>query len=314
MKKFIVLIIGFCFSIFAQNIILEEPIMLLAEGEEQYLMPRISLDGKFVAFGGDNHKGVYLVDFDGVNMKKISNEYAAGWNIKWSPNSEGLVVRENIFTHGDKDRFSLLVYYDKAGNKKILTEALPEVEVPFWNLDGNFVLYLSKYQSSNGNTEFEVESSETFFNKERNYSYLVFNDDEILLSSNLWVPFQKIIGYNFEGKFINVELSPQKNKVAIEVAGKGLYIFDSVTEQMYSFGEGEAPCWINDDLLVYMKTDDDGSKILSSEIYIRKFDGSRVQNITLDFPYPAFYPSASRDGKIVFNSEAGKIYKLKLKI
>lgn len=300
-KIFLLVIVIFIVS-FAQSISIVEPITLLAEGNEQYLMPRISPDGNFVAFGGENHQGIYLIDYKGLNKTKISNELAAGWNIQWSPKSNELATRENYYNAEIKSKLSAVVLYDINGNKYSLTEKVNDISMPAWNFDGSKVYYISAIGLVT-NSKISESTTDEFF----------FIDNNKFISSKNFSCMPEL-NSNIKGTILTAVWSPNKSKLAIEVAGFGLLIWDCNTSKLYDFGEGEAPSWINNEYLTYMLTRDDGYRILSSEIYIRKYDGSDIQNLTVDFDEPAYYPSSSLDGRIVFNSESGKIYKIKIEI
>jgi Tol biopolymer transport system component len=83
---------------------------------------------------------------------------------------------------------------------------------------------------------------------------------------------------------------------------------------VFDFGLGEYPSWINNEQLIFMVAKDDGYKIQNADIYCYNYDGKFLADVTYSFDQPALYPWASRDGKIVFQSPDGKIYKMQIEI
>jgi len=61
-----------------------------------------------------------------------------------------------------------------------------------------------------------------------------------------------------------------------------------------------------------MITEDDGYRLLNSDIVVSKFDGTESGIVTNDFDTPAKYPSATQDGTILFTGTDNKIYIMKV--
>jgi hypothetical protein len=77
---------------------------------------------------------------------------------------------------------------------------------------------------------------------------------------------------------------------------------------------GEYPSWINNEQLVLISVTNDGHEIKDSDIYCYNYDGKFLADLTYGFDQPALYPWASGDGKIVFQTPDGKIYKMQISI
>ena len=50
---------------FSQQVKIIEPINILASGSEEYQIPKISHNGKIVAFGGADNNGIFITDYFG---------------------------------------------------------------------------------------------------------------------------------------------------------------------------------------------------------------------------------------------------------
>lgn len=284
----------------SQQVKIIEPINLLAAGAEEYNMPKISPDGKMVAFGGMNNNGIFITDYFRGEVKQLTNRSSAGWNFKWSPNSDAIVTRVNLWGDDFKTKKSAVMLFDLKGNEQNLSGTLDEVGMPFWSASGNSVWW--------------EEGTANF----RSYALKITEDERVKVSNNnniieiqSGVPS---ITKPVDGEYLFVEWTPDNTKAAVSVVGKGIFVYDASTEKVYDFGIGEYPSWINNEQLIFMVVSDDGHEIKDSDIYCYNFDGKFLADLTYDFEKPALYPWASRDGKIVFQSLDGKIYKMQIEL
>lgn len=285
---------------FSQQVKIIEPITLLASGFEEYNMPKISPDGKKVAFGGLGNNGIFITDYFGGEIKQLTYYAAAGWNVKWSANSEAITTRVNFWADDFKTKKSAVMMFDLQGKEQNLSGSLDEVGMPFWSLDGNSVWW-----------EEGISNFKSFTLKiGGDQSFKVSNSRNIIEVENGIPTILKPV----EGEYLFVEWTPDNTKAAISVAGKGIFVYDTKTEATYDFGMGEYPSWINNEHLIFMVVKDDGHEIKDSEIYCYKYDGKFLADLTYGFDKPALYPWVSRDGKIVFQSPDGKIYKMQIDI
>lgn len=294
---FLILVVSV--QIYSQQVQIIEQINLLAAGSEEYNMPKISPDGKKVAFGGQNNAGIFLVDYFGGNVKQLTNYAAAGWNMKWSGNSDAIVSRVNLWAQDFKTKKSAVMLFDLEGKEQNLSGTLDEVGMPFWSVDGNSIWW-----------EEGVSNFKSYTLKIGEQSFKVNNNKNIVEVVNGTPAVLKPV----DGEYLFVEWTPDNSKAAISVAGKGVFIYDTKTKTTYDFGIGEYPSWINNDQLIFMVVKDDGHEIKDSDIYCYNYDGKFLADLTYGFDQPALYPWVSRDGKIVFQSPDGKIYKMQIQI
>lgn len=293
-------LIGSTIQTHSQQVKIIEPINLLAASAEEYNMPKISPDGKIVAFGGMNNNGIFITDYFSSEVNQLTNRSTAGWNFKWSPNSDAIVTRVNLWGDDFKTKKSAVMLFDLKGNEQNLSGTLDEVGMPFWSISGNSVWW--------------EEGTANF----RSYALKITEDERVKVSNNNnIIEIQggaPSITKPVDGEYLFVEWTPDNTKAAISVVGKGVFVYDAATGKVYDFGIGEYPSWINNEQLIFMVVSDDGHEIKDSDIYCYNFDGKFLADLTYDFDKPAFYPWASRDGKIVFQSLDGKIYKMQIDI
>lgn len=294
---FLILVVSV--QIYSQQVQIIEQINLLVAGSEEYNMPKISPDGKKIAFGGQNNAGIFLVDYFGGNVKQLTNYAAAGWNMKWSGNSDAIVSRVNLWAQDFKTKKSAVMIFDLEGKEQNLSGTLDEVGMPFWSVDGNSIWW-----------EEGVSNFKSYTLKIGEQSFKVNNNKNIVEVVDGTPAVLKPV----EGEYLFVEWTPDNGKAAISVAGKGIFVYDTKTKTTYDFGIGEYPSWINNEQLIFMVVNDDGHEIKDSEIYCYNFNGKFLADLTYGFDQPALYPWASRDGKVVFKSTDGKIYKMQIQI
>jgi len=286
-------------QVYPQQVTIIETISLLASGPEAYQMPKISPDGKKVAFGGLDNNGIFLTDYFGGEIKQLTYYTAAGWNMKWSRNSDAIITRANFWANDNKTKKSAIMLFDLDGKEQNLSGALDEVGLPFWSLDGNSVWW------EEGTSNFKSFALKIGAES----SAKVNNNTNIIEIENGKTSILKPV----EGEYLFVEWTPDNTRAAISVAGKGIFVIDTKTGTTYDFGMGEYPSWINNEKLVFMVVKNDGNEIKDSDIYCYNYDGKFLADITYGFDKPALYPWASGDGKIVFQTPDGRIYKMQIR-
>jgi WD40 repeat protein len=293
MKKILISVFLFTSLLYAQ--IIEEPAQLLAESAEGFSMPKISPDGKMAAFGDLSHNGIFIVNYDGTGLKRISEESAAGWNLQWSPNSDYIASRINRWN--GKERLTAVFLFDLNGGEENLSGLRNEISMPAFSEKGGKVVWENEESVMESFQIFSADEDRIFFNT----SNKIIKEDEVQLLEG-------------SGEFLFVSWSPDYSRAAVSSAGSGVVIIDFENGTTIDLGTGESPCWLDNNHLVVMEVKDDGQRILSSDILLFNYEGRLISNLTNDFEEPAFYPSGNREGKILFSSESGKIYKMKVRL
>jgi Tol biopolymer transport system component len=94
---------------------------------------------------------------------------------------------------------------------------------------------------------------------------------------------------------------------------RGAFVCDLTGNVKAMLGRRSAPEWTRDGAwIVFMDDRDDGHRILSSDLYALRPDGSEVTRLTDDDSVIEMYPHCSpSDNLIVFNSLEGNVYLLR---
>ena len=126
---------------------------------------------------------------------------------------------------------------------------------------------------------------------------------------------QNIINPLGKGNYIWVSVSPDGTKILFTKTGKGTFICNSKGEDIINLGRLHAAKWSKDGKwIIGMNDFDNGHKYTNSQIIMISPDGKNRQILDLKNIKIALYPDLSSDNSnVVFNTETGKIYILKLK-
>ena len=108
-------------------------------------------------------------------------------------------------------------------------------------------------------------------------------------------------------------ISPDGKKVVYYLATVGAYVCNLDGSNPVYLGAIRAPQWYNNNIVVGMNDQDNGSYVTSSSLIAVSADGTTMQQIT-DAASMAMYPTASSQaGKISYVTPAGELYIINLK-
>lgn len=290
--------------VMAQNIVITDSINLWFEFETPLTIPKLSPDGKFIAFSEDNLRDVYLSSTDSIVFERSIKAKSAGWQFRWSPDSKFLVTTGKPIDYTSPYDETYLYHLKINGELDTLFTAIDEMSFPFINKTGDKIYFqidskITKHVSlkeSNDETPFALFSNEKLFIGGIDAEKVNF----------IPVTINKVILF--------LEWSPDFTKLAVHYAGQGIVVYDLSTKMSYQFPRSEYPSWLNNEYLIFMKVLDDGLKFIDADAYCAKFDNTTFNNLTESFAGMVFYPWASSVGTIVFVDQLGKIYKMKIKV
>ena len=145
---------------------------------------------------------------------------------------------------------------------------------------------------------------------EHEYVLAVEDDDLIIYDGKI----RKVLNPNGKNIYLWQSLSPDETKIVYVAINNGCHAFVCNTDGTNLIDLGHyigAPTWLNDNWIIGQQDEDDGHQMTASRLVAIHPDGSGFQ--TLATPEQAFpiNPSASRNGKVVFENE-GKIYLMNL--
>lgn len=306
MKKifFIVLLI-FPISLHAQY---NYKMIIQGSPDEPLLNPITSPDGKKIAYSHSSYVGLYVFDLQTSTTVKISDEAGAGFGFQWSSDSKSILAR--VAKYENQKRYNAVkIFNSESLLSNQLTDYLTLMPyLPLW-ADGDSKIYLRKMDND------EMLSSGIDKNNFINNEILVFEKNNKIVVKNLSNNSEQAFEPIKESQYINVSTSPDGAKIIFEVVGGNMFTMNIDGSNLTDLGKGYRPKWSSDSKkIVYMISEDDGHKIISSDLYIINTDGTEKINLTNTSDIIEMNPCFAPDSKsIVFDVvNDGSIYLMSL--
>lgn len=313
MQKLILLLICIGLAISASDglKVVSEPVKFVGGDGSYFMHPVWAPDGSRIAFTGSNYQGLWVINPEGSGVRQITDEPAAGYGFEWSSDSRAIVSR--VAKYKEKYRYNAIKVFDlEKDTARPLTDYRTLMPgLPHWaDADEKVYMYgrgkLEIFGSGKKATPLQKRSA----NKQ---IYFLKNDHIAVgnITTKEYNVFEPIKGR----RYINMVVSPDASRIAFEIIGGNLYVMNIDGTELIDLGEGHRPQWAPDSRhLVYMITQDDGHKYLSSEIYSIKIDGTEKVKLTSTDNKLEMNPSWSPDGKkIAFDVMGeGAIYLIEL--
>ncbi len=263
-----------------------------------YYFPVLNFDGSKVLLTQENYKGLFLYDVLSKNLKVISEEIGSGYNPIFSEDGSKVFYKQDIYD-GMK-RFSSLVEYNVYTNEK--NTLINKERFMTFRADPKSKTLLVK--TENKVNSFNL-SDLNLVESKAGALFALPSDESIVLVSNDEQTEYKPFG---NGNYIWVSLS-NDNKLLYQYAGKGTFVTDLNTTEVYEIGKANAPVFSPDGrYVIYMNDKDDGHKVFASDILVSTFDGKSTFNLTSSIEEIEMYPAVSGNGKyIAYCTEDGRI-------
>jgi Tol biopolymer transport system component len=284
----------------------------MTAGNYRLFHPTWSPDGKFFAITGENYQGIWIMDFNGIIFQQLSNEERIGYRFIWSDDSREIAGR--LIKSTPHQRLKAIKVFDiQTGLSRLVTDYRVGIGLPAWIENDHKICFMD-------NEKLRI------VNAERNSKLFASNTaktvpDVILLESNgrfLLFTGQKevqTIVVNPESRLLNAQLSPNKQKIAFEMATGRIYVMNPDGTEMVDLGPGSYPKWAPDgENIVYFISHDDGERIIESDLFITDIQGEQKYQLTQTDDRIEMHPHWSPDGnKIIFDEyETGIIYLIEL--
>lgn len=249
--------------------------------ENSYTAPIWSPDGKSILVTEVGYKGLYLINVDDHEIRKLNDIQGAGYNAVWSPDSKHVYFR----------------------NKKENPDYSSKLEVNSIDvISGNISVH----------PEINPNGLQSYFMAKDNISPIVYTNTKTLLieaqtfdKSKTWVITKD------PGQYYQAILSPDRTKVVLHNGGEMFVYSIDGSGLISSLGRGIACSWTSDsENILYFLGEDDGHQSTGSELYLCSSDGLYKWKLTDTSDVFEMFPSLSPDNKIIVYSDdkSGKVF------
>jgi Tol biopolymer transport system component len=270
---------------------------------------RISPTGDRISFTGKGFNKLYIADVEGRHVQELCSHDAVGWGHQWSPDGKFIAVRANQ-NEAPTKRVRLELLDVENGTEIAVTDFLPSrsrLSLPSWK-DTNLLAYSSRSGLELKKIEWK-DSALTLTNIPRQDVALArWSTDALEIIEGAKV--QRVRPFRQARQVLNAVWTSDRRFSAVEFSGRpSLYVVsaDGKTTTLID-AKGESPCWLDDHTIVYMVTEDDGYRILSGNIWVSDREGKVKKNLTEGLGEVALFPSAAKNGTVVFTTESGAVY------
>ena len=278
MRKTILLIAIALVSVIAQAQVLEivSTRKVAAPDLQEGKVVGISPKGDYLLLTSMDNKGLVRYDLSTQATAIITEAEGAGWNVKISQDGSKITYRQR---HDNNP----LIRYD------IMQHNMT---------DGKAVV---RAQAQRGTAQLvAADANSTVAVNEDLHMVLNHNGKNIILTPN-----GTNEAYNWPS------ISPDGSKILYYVSGKGCFVCDINGNNVRKItNHCRAAQWYNNNTIVGMADEDDGTVLTASAIVVYTLDGK--SQILVGKNTMAIYPFAT-EGKIAFSTAAGEMYVLNVK-
>jgi Tol biopolymer transport system component len=289
-----------------------DPLLLIPADGTAWLNPVWSPNGQYIAFSSGKYVGLWIANADGSNIRQLSAEEGAGFGFSWSADSKTILVRPSVFRNMRRFQSVELINVENAETKVLVEPSRGIRSVPQWaHRDQHVAVVMNEelqlVESGKAPLGHPVVLPET---------PVLFTIDGKLFRSIAGQKDPTALADFGDQTIFNVQFSPDGDKIAFQVAARGLFVMNLDGSGLKNLGWAERPCWTPDGkYLVAMLTSDDGHRITSGDLYAIDIVSGAAHLLTGQTSMVALSPSVSHDGRrIAFeNPEDGGIYVLEIK-
>ncbi len=267
-----------CGSVMAQPASFSEP-QVLIKSSQSLMAPVWSPDGTKLAVTGDNYTGIWVANADGSELRQVSDATGAGYKMQWTDASS---ITATPYTLENQRRMTRVERIDVAtGVASVLQPAARELK-------------------------------RSRIMRHGDASLLQIMVDEPLAATERIAALNEYAGCGI----INPALSPDGQRIAFQIAGKGLFVINTDGSGLKYLGAGNRPSWLPDSKNVMVtRLEDNGHNFTAGDLYCVSVDNGNAINVTPTSKVIPTSLSVSPNGqKVAFSNDVdGCIYIIDLK-
>lgn len=281
-----------------------QPEPLTPKGRD-FISPVWSPDGSQIAVTQSGYRGVWLLNPKSNELTRLTEADAAGFGMSWSHDGQYLATTENQ-TGTIPRRSAVRIYDTKHSTNQYLSDFQTRLTGTLnWspNDQAIFIIGHSPLQKA----FYLLDNSPST----PGFEFFTILHDEIISYNTA---SQIVTTLATDGRFLNLQNSLNGETYVCEKLGGGLRIGNQ-SRIIADLPRGERPRWSPDgQTIVFQIASDDGERILTSDIWRIKNDGSDILQITNTPDQIELNPSLAPDNQTVVYEEliSRQIFKLDL--
>lgn len=285
---------------------LGEPQILLKQNGISFQAPLWSPDGSTIAVTADRYVGIWLANSDGSGLTQLTDA-DAGYGMSWSLDSKAILTRLNTVENRRRNH-AVAIFNTENGNLNQISETRPTMEaLPKWAQYGEKVVLIQNDKIEAFDSGMEMPQQ---FKSKPSQAFYVLKSNEVAKGKIPTNSTENISPFD-DAQYLNLEVSPDGQKLAFEVYGGNLYVMNVDGSGLVDLGKANRPSWSPDSKhLVASVSEDDGYNITKGDLFAFSIDGTQKINLTEQSSLIAQNPDWSSDGsKIAFDvPNEGAIY------
>lgn len=233
--------------------------------------------GDYILITDDTNSGLVRMDLANYATNVITTAPGAGWAVQISKDGKDIVYREMTIGEDKLVRHDIIKHNFVANTRSVEAKAQRDMT--------NLV---------------DKAAKQTVAINEDLHMVITRNGKTIVVTPN-----------GAEEAYNWASISPDGKKILYYVSAKGCYVCDMYGQNVQFVARHcRAPQWYDNNTIIGMADEDDGTFMTASAIVAYTLDGKN--QILVNKENMAIYPYAA-EGKIVFSNAGGEIYMMQVK-
>ena len=298
----------------AQKVGLLSNVTRLTNDTDKYENPRWSPDGTKIAFTKEGYDCLFVMNANGSNKTTLITSSGVGYMYQWSADGNEILVRDTRWSQeseGIKRHHAAWAVNSSTGTTTRMSQDSEYMQPAAWRYTGGaktIVAPDTKIMKANLTPLNKTMAKSLSNNTIANTSFITDFEHLYIVDAT---GNKRVLN---EGPSFCPALSPDGKKVIFNQMDDICIINVDGTGKR-ALGRGFNASWLNNNQIIFEKTEDDGHVYTAGELYIMNINGSNLKALTSTSNLIEMNANVSPDGnKVIFTSFTdGQIYIADLK-